>query len=61
MFCTIKFTRNTDKSKLASNAQGIAFDGKDFWSFDNSTVWKVIIFGVNNGSSYYIDNPKKTF
>ena len=31
----MKFTRNTDKSKLTSNAQGIAFDEKDFWSFDN--------------------------
>ena len=57
----MKFTRNTDKSKLTSNAQGIAFDKKDFWSFDNGNAWKVIIFFVNNGSSSYIDNPKKTF
>ena len=34
----MRFTRNTDKSKLTSNALGIAFDEKDFWSFDNSTA-----------------------
>ena len=57
----MKFTRNMDKSRLTSNAQGIAFDEKDLLSFDNGTAWKVIIFGVNNGSSSYIDNQKKKF
>ena len=35
LFGTIKLTRNTDKSKFTYNGSGIAFDGKDFWSFDN--------------------------
>ena len=34
----MKFTRNMDKSRLTSNAQGIAFDEKDLLSFDNGTA-----------------------
>ena len=35
---------------------GIAFDGEDWRSFGNDTARNVIIFGVNNSSSSYVDN-----
>ena len=37
---------------------GIAFDGKDFWSFNDDTARNVKIFGVDNSSSSHTDNPK---
>ena len=58
LFGTVKLTRNADKSEFTYNGQGLAFDGEDFWSFDNDTARKVIIFGVDNRSSSHIDNSK---
>ena len=52
LFGTIKLTRNADKSKFTYNGRGIAFDGKGYWSFDNDTARNVIIFGVDNSSSF---------
>ena len=40
---------------------GIAFDGKVWLSFGNGTARNVIIFGVDNSSSLYVDNLKNSF
>ena len=61
LFDAVKLTRNANKSKFIYNGPGTAFDGKDFWSFDNKTARNVIIFGVDNSSSPHIDNPKNNF
>ena len=61
MFGTVKLTRNADKSKFTYNGQGIAFDGKGYWIFDNYTARNIAIFGVDNSSSSHIDNPKHNF
>ena len=39
---------------------GIIFDDADFWSFDNDSARNVVIFGVDNSSSFHADN-RKTF
>ena len=58
LFPTVKLTINAGKSKFTYNGWGIAFDGKDYWSFDSDTARNNMIFGVDNNSSPYIDNPK---
>ena len=60
-FGTVKLTINADKSKFTYNRQGIAFDGKGFWSFDNDTAKNVVTFGVDNNESSHIGNPKNKF
>ena len=40
---------------------GIAFDEKGTWSFLNDYAKNVIIFGVENSSSFYADNRKNIF
>ena len=52
-------SRNADKSIFTYNDQGIAFDRKGFWSFDNGMARNIVIFGVDNSSSPHTDNPKK--
>ena len=34
LFGTVNLTRNADKNKFSYNGQGIAFDGKSYWSFE---------------------------
>ena len=41
------------------SSYGIAFDGNGEWSFDNGYARNIVIFGVNNSSSYHADNHKK--
>ena len=41
------------------SSYGIAFDGNGEWSFDNDYARNIVIFGVNNSSSYHADNHKK--
>ena len=48
-------------SKFACIGQGIAFDGKGFWSFNNDNAGNAIIFAVDNSLSPHIDNPKNDF
>ena len=48
LFGIVNLTRKAGKSKFTCNGQGIAFDGKRYWSFDNDTARNVIIFGVDN-------------
>ena len=37
------------------------FGGAGSWSFDNDTARKVLIFGVDNRSSSYVENRKNNF
>ena len=41
---------------LTCNGQGITFDGKSIWSFDNVFARNVVNFGVDNTSSSHINN-----
>ena len=34
LFGTVNLTKNADKNKFSYNGQGIAFDGKGYWSFE---------------------------
>ena len=43
------------------SSYGIAFDGKDLWSFGNSYARNVVNFGVNTSSSSRIGNLKNKF
>ena len=40
---------------------GILFDSAVSWSFDNDSARKVIIFCVDNNSSFHADNCKNHF
>ena len=43
------------------NGYGIAFDGKDAWSFVNEYPWNLLIFGGDNSSSSHAHNHKNKF
>ena len=58
LFGTSKLTRNADKSKLICSGQGITFDGKRYFRFDDDTARNVVLFGFDKSSSPHIDNPK---
>ena len=49
------------KCKFTYNDQEIEFDGEGSWSFDNDFARNVVIFGVNNSSSYHTDNQNNNF
>ena len=53
--------KNSDKDKYVYSAYGIAFDGKDEWSFGNDYATNVTIFEVDNSSSSHTDNLKNNF
>ena len=57
----MKSTRIANKGKFTYNGQGIASDGKDYWSFDNDTARNVVIFSGDDSSSSGPDNPKNDF
>ena len=40
---------------------GMRFGGAGSWSFDNDTARNVLIFGVDNRSSSYVENRKNNF
>ena len=40
---------------------GMRFGGAGSWSFDNDTARNVLIFGVDNRSSSYVENHKNNF
>ena len=61
MFGVTNIVKNSDKDKWVYSGYGIAFDGEDWSSFGNYTARYVIISGVNNSSSSYVDNLKKKF
>ena len=56
MFGTFELAKNAIQSKFIYNDQGKAFDGKGSWNFDNDFTRNVVIFGVNNSSSFQTDN-----
>ena len=47
--------------KYVYSGYRITFDSADSWSFDNYFVRNVIIFDVNNSSSFHSDNCKNNF
>ena len=61
MFGTATIVKNSVKEKWVYSGYGIAFGERGWWSFDNDTARNVIIFGVDNSSSYHSDNPKNNF
>ena len=62
-FGMTSIVKNSEKYKCVYNASGyeIAFDGRNWWNFRNSTARNFIIFGVDNISLSLIDNLKKIF
>ena len=56
LFGTAKLVRNTLKNKLTYNGLGIAFDGEGSCSFGNGFASNVVIFGIDNSSSFHTDN-----
>ena len=61
LFCTTSAVKNSDKEKYVYSGYGTTFDSAGWWSFDNDTARKVIIFGVDNNSSSHADNHKNNF
>ena len=61
LFGATNIVANSDKEKFVYSGYGIAFDGKGEWSFGNDTARNVIIFGVDNSSSFHTDNRKTDF
>ena len=62
--CLIEATnivKNSDKEKYVYSGYGITFDSGGSWSFNNSTVRNVIIFGDGNSWSSHVDNRKYNF
>ena len=53
LFGTVKLVRNADKSKFTYNGRGIGFGGDGSWSFGNDFARNVVIFGVDNSSSFH--------
>ena len=53
--------RNKNKGKLVYNVYRIAFDGEGLWNFGDGFARNILIFGVDNRSSYDADNRKKWF
>ena len=50
--------KNSDKEKYVYSGCGITFASAASWSFDNDFARNVIIFDVNNSSSFHSDNCK---
>ena len=48
-------------TKFSYSGQGIAFDGKIMWSYDSGFARNVVIFGVDNISSFHNDHQKSNF
>ena len=61
LFGATSIVKNSDKEKYVYIGYGIAFDGKDKWSFDNDIARNIVIFGIDNSSSCHADNLKKNF
>ena len=61
LFGATSIVKNSNKEKLVYSAYGIAFDGKDEWSFGNGNAKNVIIFGVDVSSSSHADILNNNF
>ena len=61
MFSATNIIKNSDKEKYMYGGYGIAFEGKDKWSFGNDYARNGVIFGVDNSSSSHNEKKKMTF
>ena len=61
LFGATNIVKNSDKEKHLYSGYGITFDGAGSWSFDNYFSRKVIIFGVDESSSFHSHNRKNNF
>ena len=53
--------KNSDKEKYVYSGYIIASEGKGSWGVDNDFARNVVIFGVDDSSSFHTDNQKKDF
>ena len=58
LFATVKLVISAVKSKFTYNGQRIAFDGEGSWGFGNDFARNVIVFDVDNSSSFHTNNRK---
>ena len=61
LFGALSIVKNSDKEKYVYSSYGVTFDSACSWSFDNDTAKNVIIFGVDNSSSFSGNNCKDIF
>ena len=61
LFGATNTVKDDDKEKYLYSDYRITFDGKGSWSFNNDSVRNVIIFGVDNSSSFHTDHLKNDF
>ena len=61
LFGATSAVKNSDKEKSVDCGYEITFDSAGSWRFDNDTARNVIIFGVDNSSSYHTDIHKNNF
>ena len=61
MFGATNIVKNNDRKKYMYCGYRIAFDVKESWSFADDFARNVIIFGVDNNSSFHTDNLKNGF
>ena len=58
LFEATNMVKNSDKEKYVYSGYGITFNSAASWSFDNNFARNVIIFDVDNSSSFHSDNCK---
>ena len=51
----------SDRGKIVYCVYGIALDGLDSWSFGSNFARNIVIFCVDNSSSFYSDYHKNKF
>ena len=56
LFGATNMIKNSDKKKYVYSGYGITFNSTNWWSFGN-----VLIFGVDDSSSSYVDKRKSKF
>ena len=61
MFDTTTIVKRSDKEKYVYSGYGITFDGKGSCSSRNEYTRNVLIFGVDNTSSFHTDNLRNHF
>ena len=61
MFGTTSIVKNIDKEKYVYSGYRKTFDSAGSWSFENYFARNVVIFGVDNSSSFNGDNRKNIF
>ena len=61
MFGATNIVKTSDIEKYVYSGYGITFNRAGLWSFDNNFPRNVIIFGVDNSSSFHSDKRKNNF